>query len=104
MVACRGTITLPRYFIFINVFGNEQGTVLFKTPPFTGQCIVFQFRNLSHQSKTKVFISLSMNLPLLGSTMHKEQEIRDSGSLGTSIFSIGFFGGFPVFESRDLRF
>ena len=22
-----------RYFIFINVFRNEQGTVLFKTPP-----------------------------------------------------------------------
>ena len=37
-------LTKTRYFIFINVFGNEQGTVLFKTPPFTGQCIVFQFR------------------------------------------------------------
>ena len=45
-------LSKTRYFIFINVFGNEQGTVLFKTPPFTGQCIVFQFRNLSHQSKT----------------------------------------------------
>ena len=46
LVAEPVVLSKTRYFILINVFGNQQGTVLFKTPPFTGQWIVFQFRNL----------------------------------------------------------
>lgn len=37
LVAEPVVLSKTRYFIFINVFGNQQGTVLFKTPPFTGQ-------------------------------------------------------------------